>query len=379
MPSTDVIVIGAGAMGSAAAYHLAKAGQRVLLLEQFEIDHQKGSSYGFSRIIRYAYDHPVYIALAKAVYPLWYELQEEAGERLIVQTGGLDFGTAEEVSSTLQTMRAEGIPHEDLSADEANARFPQFRFDEAMRILYQPESGLLAASKCVRAHIQLARQHGADVKEHTRVTRLDIKPGHVEVETTAGAFQAERLIITAGAWTRGLLASIGLDLPLQPVRCQEAHFQPVTAPNNFTADHMPVFISHGTDEHGHKAYGLPSVDGSGVKVAYHGGTPVDDPSQIDYEPSPEMVEHIRTFARKHLPVIGDSPLALTRICLYTMTPDEHFIIDRHPEHSHVIIASPCSGHGFKFSTLIGRILTDLALRGRTEYDISLFNVNRFVS
>ena len=379
MLNTDVIVIGAGAMGSAAAYHLAKAGQRVLLLEQFDIDHQKGSSHGYSRIIRYAYDHPAYIPLAKAVYPLWYDLQEAVGERLIVQTGGLDFGTSAEVHDILQTMQAEGIPHEVLSPGEAEARFPQFRFDDGMQILYQPESGVLAASKCVRAHVRLAQQHGAAIMERSLVTRITVKPSHVEVQTSDDTFQAERLIVTAGAWTRPLLASIGLDLPLQPVRCQDAHFQPVVSPEGFTAEHMPVFICHSKDDQGNKAYGLPSVDGSGVKVAFHGGTAFDDPAQISYEPDPKMVDHIRAFAKKHLPSIGDSPLASTRICLYTMTPDEHFIIDKHPEYPNVVIASPCSGHGFKFSALIGSILADLAVTGRTEHDISLFSVSRFVS
>jgi sarcosine oxidase len=349
----------------------------VLLLEQFEPDHQKGSSYGYSRIIRYSYDHPTYVQLAKATYPMWHALQEEAGETLLVQTGGLDFGTADEVRDTLETVQAFGLPHEVLSPRDAEDRFPQFRFNDNTIVLYQPDSGLLKASKCVRAHIRLAQQHSAIVLEQTPVTGIMIQPDGVRVTAANDTYDAGRLIITAGAWAKSLLASIGLNLPLQPLRCQEAHFQPDQSPERFTAEHMPVFIYHGTDERGFKTYGLPSVDSSGVKVAYHGGAPFEHPSQISYTPNENEVERIRKFSRQYLPVIGDCPLGLTRICLYTMTPDEHFIIDQHPEYPQIVVGSPCSGHGFKFSTMIGHILADLALTGRADQDISLFSVRRF--
>lgn len=378
MSNFDVIVIGAGAMGSAAAYHLARAGQDVLLLEQFEIDHQKGSSYGYSRIIRYSYDHPAYVQLAKNTYPMWHALQAEAGDTLLVQTGGLDFGTAAEVQATLQTVQSFGLEHEILQPREAQRRFPQYRFDENTVVLYQPDSGLLKASKCVQAHIRLARQQGATVLEQTPVTAITVQTDGVQVKTIRDTYDAARLIITAGAWGKSLLASIGLDLPLQPIRCQEAYFQPDAERNLFAAEQMPVFIYHGNDYRGFKAYGLPSIDGSGVKVAYHGGTPFDHPSQISYMPDDENVEHIRRFSRKYLPMIGDSSVARTRICLYTMTPDEHFIIDRHPEYPQIVIGSPCSGHGFKFSTMIGHILSELAVSGHTDQDISLFSVKRFL-
>jgi sarcosine oxidase len=310
---------------------------------------------------------------------MWYALQQEVGETLLVQTGGLDFGTSEEVRDTLQTVQEFRLAHEVLSPLETQYRYPQFRFDENMTILHQPDSGLLKASKCVRAHVRLAQQHGCTVLERAPVTGITVQPDSVRVNTANDTYDARRLIITAGAWAKPLLASIGLDLPLQPVRCQEAYFQPDRSPEIFTTEQMPVFIFHGVDDRGFKAYGLPSVDGSGVKIAYHGGTPFDHPSQISYTPDEATVEHIRKFSQKYLPVIGDSPLGLTRICLYTMTPDEHFIIDTHPEYPQIVIGSPCSGHGFKFSTMIGRILADLALTGHTDQDITLFSVRRFLS
>jgi monomeric sarcosine oxidase len=380
MSSTyDAAIIGAGAMGSAAAYYLAKSGQRVLLLEQFEIDHQRGSSWGYSRIIRYSYGHETYIKLARGTYPLWFDLERESGERLYVRTGGLDFGRPgdETLRDTIQAVRSADLAHEILSPREAEKRFPQFRFDDDMVVLYQPESGLLAPSKCVRAHIHLAQKHGADVHDHTVVTSIDIHSDSVTVNTTQGDYSAGKLIITAGAWAGGLLASIGLTLPLQPLRCQEAHFYPTENPALHEAGQMPVFIYHGRAYGDFALYGLPSHEGSGVKTAFHGGIPFNHPSEIDYTPDPAHLEHIRMFTRRHIPAIGDGKAGLTRICLYTMTPDEHFIIDTHPEHSHVAIGSPCSGHGFKFSTGIGKILADLVTHGSTDQDISLFSVRRF--
>jgi sarcosine oxidase len=378
----DVIVLGAGAMGSAAAYYLAKAGQRVLLLEQFEIDHQKGSSYGYSRIIRYSYNHIAYINLAKATYPLWFALQEEAGETLHFKTGGLDFGLPAEASlqDSIESLRISGIPYEILQPREAERRFKQFRFDDDMLILYQPESGLLAPSKCVRAHVRLAEKHGATIRAHTPVTDMTIHGDSVEVVTAGETYSAGRLIVSAGAWAGRLLETTGLRLPLQPLRCQEAYFQPLNVdPTDYETGRMPVFIYHRNYEVGEAMYGLPSHDGSGVKAACHGGQQVNHPSEVNYTPDADVIDKIRVFTRKYLPAIGDGALVSTRICLYTMTPDEHFIIDQHPAYSHIIIAAGFSGHGFKFSTGIGSILCDLALHGVTSHDISLFKVTRFNS
>lgn len=377
--SFDAIILGAGAMGSATAYYLTQAGQRVLLLEQFEIDHTRGSSYGPSRIIRYTYDHPTYIKLSKAAYPAWKALEENAGEKLYVRTGGLDFGPPSDtmLRNTLDSVRLMDVPHEVLSPQEAQKRFPQFRFDDDMCILYQSDAGMLPASKCVLAHVRLAKQRGATVLATTPIAKVTVRRRSVEVQSVSStSFTAARLIITAGSWAKSVLGNLGLDLPLAPMRCQVAYFRPVN-PREYEPERFPTFIAHLGHVYGRLPYGMASYSHSGVKVAFHKGQSLNHPSEVNYTPDDDEIERIRTFTRRHLPG-ADAPLASTMICLYTMTPDEHFIIDKHPEHSHVVFGAGFSGHGFKFSTLIGSILADLALKGETEHDIGLFAASRFV-
>lgn len=373
----DVIVLGAGALGSAAAYHTAGRGARVLLLEQFEIDHQRGSSYGYSRIIRYVYDHPTYIRMAGPAFALWRELEAEAGETLYVRTGGIDFGvpgTEAMFDGMIASLRAEGIAHELMTPDEAQRRFPQFRFDDDMAILYQAETGILRASRCVRAHIRLAQARGAVVLENTRVDAIEPTADGVRVRAGAATYSAARLIVTAGGWAGPLLRTLDLDLPLRPVKAQENYFD-VGAPADYAPGRFPCFIAH-LPGYGWLPYGIPSIDGSGLKVALHGG-PDMDPDDPDRTPDLDVVAQSRRFAERYLPgaLTGDAFRA--RPCIYTMTPDEHFIIDAHPGYPSILIGACCSGHAFKFSGLIGRILTDLALDGATADDISLFTLRRF--
>lgn len=372
----DAIVLGAGAMGSAAAYYLAKAGQKVLLLEQFEFNHQKGSSYGLSRIIRYAYDYPQYVELAKAVFPMWANIEQESGETLYTRTGGIDFGTAAQVSlsNVIKTLEQTGIPHEVLAVNEARKRFPQFRFSDDMTVLYQADTGILSASKSVLAHLRLAEQHGAVLKENTPILGVTAQPDSVEVKTADGTYTAAKLVITAGSWAKSFLATLGLNLPLMPSACQEMYFETIN-PENYEADRFPAFIDHKPFEDDRMAYGIPSHQNSGLKVAWHGGKLYDHPSQIDYTPSQEDIDKALRFNKQYLPDV--TGLRGARVCLYTMTPDEHWVLDKHPEYSHIVFAGGCSGHAFKFSTIIGKILTDLALTGETPHDISLFKASRF--
>jgi monomeric sarcosine oxidase len=371
----DVIVIGAGAVGSAAAYFAARSGQHVLLLEQFEIDHQNGSSYGASRIIRYAYDHPVYVELAKSTFPLWAALEAESGETLYTQTGGIDFGRVDQptLRGMIDSLAACNIPHEVLEPDEAHQRFPQFRFDDDMKVLYQGDAGVLRASLCVRTHVRLAQQHGAVVRDQSPVTRIEIKSDSVEIQAGGEIFSAAALIVVPGPW--GIFASIGLDLPLTPVKTHEAYFDSQPA-ERYDTTSFPIFIAHTLENYGFMPYGLPGVDGSGLKVGLHGGPPIADMNAVDRTPSPDVIEKAQTFIKRHIPG-GSAPLKYARVCLYTMTPDEHFIIDRHPAHDHVAISASCSGHAFKFSNIIGQILTDLVCNGTTQHDIGLFSLSRF--
>ncbi len=374
----DAIVIGAGAMGSAAAYYLAKRGRRVLLLEQFEIDHRKGSSYGYSRIIRYAYDFPEYVDLMKDTFPLWRALEAELGEQLYFRTGGIDFGPADDptLRATVKAVQSANLEYELLSADEARIRFPQFQIPEDFTMMFQPDSGFIAASKAVRGHVALARRHGADVRDNCPVERLEIKGGSVDLKTASGSCSAGSLIVTAGAWAKRLLLDGGLALPLTTLRCQLNFMAP---PNMdvYESERCPVWIAHVRTLYPESIYGIPSHGGSGFKIAFHGGAAMRHPSEIDYAPDASNLEALRPFMRAHIPGIAEAPARESRICLYTQTPDEHFIVDAHPQHKHVAIGAGFSGHGFKFSTMIGKMLSDIALDGATPHNDRLFKISRF--
>lgn len=377
-PSYDVIVVGAGAVGSAAAYYAAQAGVRVLLVERFEVDHQHGSSYGASRIIRYAYDNVTCATLMQAAYPAWRAFEAASGEHLLTQTGGIDFGFPDEPSlvETERSLQTIGVPYEVLSPREAEARFPQFRFDDEMKVLYQADSGVLEASKCVRAHVRMARQHGADVLENAPVTAIHVLPDSVRVTTPQGVYSAAKLILVPGGWGNEVFNMVGLTLPLHVLKAQEQYFDAQPA-DDYGPARFPVFIAHIKERWGFWPYGLPSMAGSGLKVGMHGGPLVPDVNTMDRTPEARATEDARDFMRRCIPAGGDAPLKYARSCLYTMTPDEHFIIDRHPQHPHVVISASCSGHAFKFNTLLGSILRDLALDGQTVHDIDFFRMSRF--
>lgn len=372
----DVIVIGAGAHGSAAAYHAAKRGQRVLLIEQFAVDHERGSSYGHSRIIRYAYDHPAYVALARAAYSQWASLEAEAGEQLLLISGGVDVGRMSTASfaSTVDSLTQMRIPFELLDARQAAQRYPQFRLAEDMMMLFQADAGILRASRCVQAQVRLARASGAQILENTPVISIAPEGDGVRVVTEAGLFSAGRAIVAAGAWANDLLAPLGLPLPLRPTLCQENYFH-AERPADFAVGAFPVFIWHERETSGWMSYGIPSVNDAGAKFSLHGG-PDFDPHDLRREPLDACIEAMFRLIATYFPTMKPTH-ASSRACLYTMTPDEHFIIDRHPAHPQIVISAACSGHGFKFAPVIGSILCDLALDGRTAHDIELFKASRF--
>ncbi len=376
----DAIVLGAGAMGSAAAYYLSRRRQKVLLLEQFEIDHRRGSSYGYSRIIRYSYDHPEYVDLAKDTYPMWFALEDALGETLVVKTGGIDFGPAtdETLQASIGSVKQSGLDHELLDPKEAEQRFPQFKFNDDFQVLYQPDSGYVSASKAVLGHIRLAKRHGAVVKANTPVAEISMNGKGASVKTANETYAAGMLLVTAGSWAKSLLRQIGIDLPLTPLRCQ-LNFVETNGNANFEAENCPVWIAHVRGLFPEALYGIPSHHGTGFKAAFHGGPPVAHPSQVDYRPDPENFAQVQAFLRAHIPAIADEPLKESRICLYTQTPDEHFIVDKHPAHDHVVIGAGFSGHGFKFSTIIGKMLSDIALDGATIHNDRLFKMDRFLA
>ncbi|MEM1310930.1 MAG: N-methyl-L-tryptophan oxidase [Cyanobacteria bacterium P01_H01_bin.153] len=375
----DVIVIGAGGVGSATAYYLAKAGQKVLLLEQFELNHQNGSSYGFSRVIRYTYDNPIYVNLMRDAYPLWFALQEEAGEQLYIKTGGLDFGFPE--TDTFQQMKASldasALNYEHLSQAEIAQRYPQFALEDGMEGLFHADSGLLKTSRCVLAHIRLAQERGATVIDQSPVLKIIPSENGVEVQTEQEVYGCDRLVLTVGSWAKGLLAQQGIDLPLKIMPCQLGFYQ-TQNPANFSPDKFPVFFAHMNGDYGEMPYGIPHEDPSvGLKITtFYGWNTVDTPDEVDYTPSQEWTERIRNWASQYIPEAA-GPLIYTRRCLYTLTPDKDFVVDQHPDYPQVVIGVGFSGHGFKFTTLMGKMLADLAVEGQTPHDTSLFKLARF--
>jgi monomeric sarcosine oxidase len=377
----DVIVIGAGAVGSAAAYHAARRGQRVLLLEQFDIDHQRGSSHGASRIIRYTYDYPIYVRMAKVVYPMWEALEAEAGETLFVQDiGGIDIGKPDsiEIRACADALASENVPFELLSAANTMRRYPQFRLDDDQVALYQANAGALRASRCVLAHVRLAEARGAIVRANTPVERITALPDGVEVRAGGETYSAARLILAAGGWANDLLAHVGLGLPLRFMAAQENYFDAAPAAD-YEVGRFPAFIAHTASDPrfgGLVFYGIPSVDGSGLKVARHSGPPLAHAADKPTQPDEDTIRRLRHWSSHYLPA-ADLPPRYARTCLYTMTPDEHFTLDTHPQHPQIIISASCSGHAFKFSTLLGDILVDLAVDGTTRHDISMFTLARF--
>jgi monomeric sarcosine oxidase len=373
--TADVIVIGGGVMGCAAAYHLAKDGQRVLLLEQFAIGHTYGSSHGPSRIIRLAYDSADYVQLARAAYRLWRELEIESGASLLLKVGGFDFGSPDAfmLAGIRATYEAVGVPFEAVDRDEIMRRFPQFNLPEDTIGYYQPDYSLLAADLCVTTLATQARRHSAMVHEHEPVHEIRPAGSGVAVQTEQGTYTAGRLILSAGSWARPLLRQLELELPLSVTKEQLAFFKP-RDPAAFRPDRFPLFLHRfpGTTSLGS---GFPLFGHTGVKMMLDRIGPEIDPDTPDRGVDQPRLDRLRAYVASILPILGDDIIEAVT-CRYTMTPDEDFILDHHPTHPQIVIASPCSGHGFKFGVVIGRILADLAGCDATDYPIERFRLDR---
>ena len=375
----EYLIVGAGSMGSAAAYHLARAGRSVLLLEQFEIGHPRGSSHGESRIIRLSYDHPTYVQLAQAAYGLWAELEADAGISLLQRTGGLDLSTPfnpifEACIASLSALR---IQREVLTTEEIHRRFPAFRVADGTIGLYQADAGILPASQCVRVMIERALHYGAVVIERSPVRAIRLDDDGADVQTDQATYHCRKLIISAGPWAGPVLAALGISLPLAVTLEQYAFFR-VQTPEKFQPDHLPVFIHYGTPAGSQPVdyYGFPIFGHAGVKVGEHHAGPIVTADTRTFEVDAHRLQRLCEYARSTLPATNGEVLQAAT-CLYANTPDHHFIIDRLPAYPHVILAAGFSGHGFKFAILVGRILADLATRGVTSYPVDLFTLKRF--
>jgi sarcosine oxidase len=370
----EFIVVGCGGIGSAALYWLARiAGGEVLGLEQFHIGHDNGASQDHSRIIRLSYHAPEYTALTPHTYTAWNEVEQESGVQLVYRTGGLDIAPAysKALDAYASSMQLAGIPFDELSAAETMERFPQFRLDPTDRALYQAESGLVDPRKAIQTQVALARAHGATILDKTRVRRVTPVGDGVEIETDAGVFTASRLVVAADAWTNNVLEGTGTSYPLTVTQEQVTYF---ATPNlrDFAPDRFPIWIWHG--EASGWFYGFPIYGEVATKAGEDVGGDVVTPDTRTFEPNPRPYERLTAFLEKYIPgSLG--PVLYTKTCLYTMTPDRNFILERLPEHPQISVAVGAA-HGFKFSCLIGQILSDLAVEGDTRYPIAPFSSNR---
>ena len=374
MPSYDAIVIGVGGMGSAAVYHLARRGLQVLGLEKHAIPHEMGSSHGYSRMIRYTLqEHPSYVPLVRRSYELWHEMEETAGEELMVTTGSIRAGAPDSpfFLNAQEACDLHSIPYEILTASEVNKRFPGYRFPEEISSVYQADGGFLLPERCIVTHVQAAERAGADVHSQETVLDWEVRGDGVQVRTDRDTYTAGRLVVTAGPWAANLVPELAAYAV--PERQVMGWFQP-KRPELYAAEAFPVF---GLFTEEGRYYGFPSHAVPGFKIgrAHHLLQKVD-PDAIDREVHPEDEDILRQVVNRYFPLAAGKLLD-GKTCMYTNTPDEHFMIGTLDGQPQVSVAAGFSGHGFKFASVIGEIMADLAQSGATEHDINLFRLDRF--
>ncbi len=365
----DVAVVGAGAVGSAAALALAERGAATVVLERFVAGHARGSSHGATRIFRLAYPAPDYVRLARSALEAWRRLEESARRDLLVVRGGLYTGSwAEECAAGLSAC---GVPHEWLLGAEAAERFPTIRFDPDEHILFQPDGGVCLAAETVAAQVELARARGVEVRESEPAIRLRVGDDDVEVETAQGTYRARAVVVAAGAWAGELLAQVGIRLALVPSLVQVSYFEPLAGDTRG----LPPLIEAGAGLGmlGTGGYFVPPDGGQdGIKVSFGAPGRTVDPRDGPFRVDPGQERRDAAFAARRLRKLDPSP-SRSEACLYTMTPDEDFVLDRV---GRVVVASCCSGHGFKFTPALGELVADLALGREPGFPLGRFAASR---
>jgi sarcosine oxidase len=371
-----VAVVGGGIIGSAAACQLARGGHAVTLFEQFAPGHGLASSHGPSRIIRLTYETPDYIALVRDAFAQWRALEEAVSEQLIVPTGGLDFGPpdANYIAEMRDAMALAAVAFDEVDHDEIVRRFPQIDPPEDAHGFYQADFAMLVADRCLAALLGEARAAGAVLRAGERVTAIRPDGEGYRVETAAGDLSSDAVILAAGSWLGPLCADLGLDLPITPIREQLAFFQ-VGDPDTWRPGRFPLLI-HRWPHTTTLGSAFPLLgEPAGVKAMVDRlGPAVSDPDDPDRGIDPQIAARLDGWVNETLPGLGRRIADVS--CRYTMTPDEDFIVDRHPAHPGIVIASACSGHGFKFAPTIGEICADLATHGATNHDIARFRLDR---
>ncbi len=374
MTTYDTIIVGLGGMGSATAYYLATQGQRVLGLDMHQPGHDLGSSHGHHRIIREAYfEAPEYVPYVQRAYKLWTELEEDSGQGgILTITGGLMFGASDSdvVLGSLTSGRLHGLPYEEFSAREAAREFPGFKLADDMVAVYEPRSGFVAPDLAMATQCRLAEERGAVLRYGEAVMGWSADGEGVRVETADDSYAAQALVLCAGPWTSELTADLGL--PLEVWRIVNAYFNP-RDPARYAVGNCPIYLFDAPEG---TFYGFPHLDGIGLKIGRHDNGESTTARTVRRTVDQAEIDGLHDVLTSYLP--GAAGPWLTAItCMYTMTPDEHFIIDRHPEHSNVVIGCGFSGHGFKFASAIGETLGELASGEPASQPVGFLGLERF--
>ncbi|BDR15089.1 N-methyl-L-tryptophan oxidase [Vibrio sp. STUT-A11] len=370
----DVIVVGAGSMGMSTGYFLAKQGKKVLLLDAFDPPHSHASHHGETRIIRHAYgEGEEYVPLALRAQELWGELEQLSGKSLFLKTGVLNIGDERSpfISMLIASAKKHQLPLEILSADEANQRFEGLNLPPEYIGCFESTSGVLRVEDCIQAYRYLALAHGATLLTHHKVSGVELLDDGVSVAANGNTFQGKKLVVSVGAWSNDLLDMLGVTLPISPIRKTFAWYN---APEALYGEGTFPAFSFVTPEGIY--YGFPSIDGAGLKIGRHDlGDDQDPNAEITPFDNQTDSADLQQLLDKHMPHVES--LKFGKTCMYTRTPDENFIIDKHPENDNVVLVSGFSGHGFKFASVIGEVVADIAIDKPAKFNLSLFSVDRF--
>lgn len=371
----DVIIIGAGSMGMAAGYFLSRSGKKTLLIDSYNPPHSKGSHHGETRIIRFAYaEGEEYVPFILKAQELWNDLERTSGKQLFIQTGVLSVGNEESdfIQNTISSANKYSLPLNVMDSNEIQNSWSGITLPNHFMGCFEPTSGVLKCEESIKAYQELAESYGATIISNSRVREMSILNDRVTIKTDEKTFYSDALVVSAGAWSRNLLSMLDLDLPLAPVRKTFAWFNA-----NETIYNHKGFPAFAFETPKGLYYGFPSIDGAGLKVGRHDGGDQINPDlpMRGFGEIAEDESDLVQFLNRYMPNIGQ--LKYGKTCMYTLTPDEKFIIDLHPKYSNVAIAAGFSGHGFKFSSAVGQALSNLIISGKNDIDISQFSINRF--
>lgn len=372
----NAIVLGLGAVGSATLCQLAQRGWRVLGLEQFSAGHSFGSSHGDSRIIRETYfEHPLYVPLVQRAHDLWRELEGRSGAALMTISGGLMIGPPDGtvVTGTLRSATEHRLPHELLTAGATRDRFPAFRLADGLVAVLDPRAGYLDPEGCNKAHIDVAREAGAEPRFNEPVHEWMPDGEGVRVKTSNGTYLADRLVIAGGAWSAALLSE--LQLPLTVERQAVFWLDPGTKAEQYSGEQFPIYAYE--YKPGTICYGFPRLP-RGVKASImHDGETSDHPDAVRRTVDESEARPLRNALRPVLPGLAEATIRESGVCIFTNTPDHDFIVDFHPDYPQVLVSSACSGHGFKFASALGEVHADLLTTGSSRFDLSPFRIDRW--